>query len=354
MRHVRPVSRFLDPAALPDDAAALLAAAGQAEFQLGAAWFAALAEAALPAGARASFLAAESGGRVTALLPLYRHGRHLAGLSAPYTSIFRPLAAADATAAELRRAGQQFARACRGGGVLRLDALDAEWPGLDPLLAGFRAGGMLALRFHHFTNWHLPVAGQDWAGYLAARPGELRTTLRRKLARVAPGGFELVTGGAALAAGIAAYQAVYAQSWKQPEPFPDFAAAMMHHAAAAGALRLALLRQDGVPMAAQIWTVAGGIATVHKLAHVAAARAGSPGSVLTAWTIRRLLDEEHVAALDFGRGDDAYKAAWTGRRRARIGVLLCPPWHPAGLAALTRHAAGRFAYVMKPARPAVD
>ena len=72
------------------------------------------------------------------------------------------------------------------------------------------------------------------------------------------------------------------------------------------------------------------------------AQALSPGSVLTALMIRHLLDEEHVAALDFGRGDDGYKAAWTGQVRPRIGVLLCPLWHPAGIAALARHAAGRL------------
>jgi hypothetical protein len=47
--------------------------------------------------------------------------------------------------------------------------------------------------------------------------------------------------------------------------------------------------------------------------------------------------------LDFGRGDDAYKAGWTGTRRPRIGVLLCPPWHAAGVFALGRHVLGQAA-----------
>ena len=88
---------------------------------------------------------------------------------------------------------------------------------------------MMALRFAHFANWHAPLAG-DWESYLAGRPGDLRETIRRRLARAARDpaiGFELVTGdtmlgGAALTDGIAAYEAVYARSWKQPEPFPGF------------------------------------------------------------------------------------------------------------------------------------
>ena len=315
-------------------------------FELGPAWFGAVAAAAVPEGARPLFLRAEAEGRPRVVLPLLRHadGR-LSSLTAPYTTQFRPLAAADATPAELFAAGHGFARFCRAAGPLRLDALAAEWPGLDALLAGFRTGGMLPLRFPHFGNWHLDVAGQGWEAYLAARPGALRNTVRRRLsqaAREAALDFGIVRGGAALAEGIAAYESVYARSWKQPEPFPRFAAALMRAAAEAGTLRLGLLRAAGETVAAQIWIVADGVATVHKLAHDEQARAHSPGTVLTALMIRHLLDTEHVAMLDFGRGDDPYKAGWTGRRRGRVGVLLCPPWHPAGAREIARHAAGRL------------
>ena len=88
-------------------------------------------------------------------------------------------------------------------------------------------------------------------------------------------------------------------------------------------------------------TLCNGTATLLKLAHDEVARALSPGTVLTALTIRHLLEHDHATALDFGRGDDPYKAGWTGQRREREGLLLCPPLHPAGLAALIRHALGK-------------
>ena len=320
----------------------------EAEFELGAPWFAAVAAAALPAGAAPLFLCAGTpAGGARVALPLLRFGDgRLAGLTTPYTTRFRPLAAPDATAAELHRAGRGFARFCRAAGTLRLDALDAGWPGLPPLLAGFGRGGMVPLRFAHFGNWHVRVAGMGWEAYLASRPGELRNTVRRRLARVARDpalGFEMVRDAARLDAAIAAYEAVYARSWKEPEPYPAFPAALMRAAAAAGALRLALLHRGATPLAVQIWTVADGIARVHKLAHDEAARDASPGTVLTALTIRHLLDAERVTMLDFGRGDDGYKAGWTGTRAQRIGVELCPPWQAAGALAIARHAAGRLA-----------
>jgi CelD/BcsL family acetyltransferase involved in cellulose biosynthesis len=79
---------------------------------------------------------------------------------------------------------------------------------------------------------------------------------------------------------------------------------------------------------------------VLKLAHDEAARAASPGTVLTALMIRRLLGEDRVRVLDFGRGDDPYKRLWVGSRRRRIGLVLADPLSPQGLAALGRQWAG--------------
>ncbi len=340
------LAAFGSVAALPPEARALLDAAARADFAFGPAWFAALAAHALPPGAQALFLLWREGGRAVALLPLQRlaNGR-LEALTAPYTCRYRPLIAETASPEAVRRAGRGFGRFCRWRGPLRLDALDPDWPGQAALLAGFRAAGLIALRFAHFGNWRMDVAGLGWSGYLASRPGELRETIRRRLAKAGRDpaiAFELVSGPDGLDAAIAAYEAVYAKSWKEPEPYPDFGPALLRAAAAAGVLRLGLLRRDGAPVAAQYWVLAGGAATVLKLAHDEAHKAVSPGTVLSALMIRHLLEQDGATALDFGRGDDPYKAGWTGERRQREGLLLCPLLHPAGLAMLARHALGRL------------
>ena len=149
---------------------------------------------------------------------------------------------------------------------------------------------------------------------------------------------------AALEAGIAAYEAVRAGSWKPAEPFPDFDAALMRAAAAAGLLRLGVLRRraDGVPVAAQYWVLdrGGTRASVLKLSHLESERAASPGTALTALMIQGLLADDGVQELDFGRGDDAYKRLWVGTARRRIGLVVADPMHPAGLAAIARQGLG--------------
>ena len=132
------------------------------------------------------------------------------------------------------------------------------------------------------------------------------------------------------------------RSWKPFEPFPHFDAALMQTTAAAGLLRLGVLRDpQGEPMAAQYWIVSGSLATLVKLAHDEAARAASPGTALTALMIRHLIEVDGIRGLDFGRGDDGYKQLWVAQRAQRIGLVLTDPWHPAGLLELARQAAAR-------------
>jgi len=312
-------------------------------FQSSRAWFEATVEAALPPGACAMFLLCRDAGQPVAMLPLLRGAdRQVHGLSTVYTCLFQPLLAPGLSVQGVRRAGAALGVYCRRWPTLVLDALDPLWHGLSPLLAGFRDGGLLARRFEHFGNWHQPVAGCSWPDYLAARPGALRETIRRKTRACARDGrvrIEVVRSPEGLGPGIAAYEDVYRRSWKTPEPAPGFTAALLSRAATAGVLRLGILWAGTQAVAAQYWTVAGGSATVLKLAHDDAWRPLSPGTVLTGHMIQGLL-AEGVANLDFGRGDDDYKASWASLRRPRIGMLLANPRNPEGLLALARHTAG--------------
>jgi hypothetical protein len=313
-------------------------------FFAGEAWWRTVLAAGMQAGAEARFLLCADA--VLMPLQLLDGGRTLQSLTNPYTGLYQPLLAPGIDEATLRRAGIEFGRFCRAWPTVRLDALADDFFQLAPLLAGARRAGMLASRFAHFGNWHEPIAGRSWEEYLAARPGALRETVRRKLKR-AQAILEIVATPDAVEAGIEAYEDIYARSWKVPEPFPLFHAEMMRRAAAIGVLRLGLLRAERRVVAAQIWIVQGGRAAVLKLAHDEADRALSPGTVLTALMIRDLLGREAVTELDFGRGDDPYKQLWATQRRQRIGVVLANPLRLHGVAALGRqwlgHARRRLA-----------
>lgn len=282
-------------------------------------------------------------------VPLLRTGGALRSLTNPYTQDWRPLAPPGLDEAGWRDAAAAFGRLLRLRPPVMLDTIDPAGAWLAPFLAGLRASGIRAARFDHTGVWRgtLPD-GQGWEGYLASRPSALRHTVERKGRRAArETRFDLIAApGTELEAGIEAFQAVRAGSWKPAEPFPDFDAALMRAAAEAGALRLGVLARvaDDAPLAAQYWILdqGGTRATVPKLFHLETERAASPGTVLTAMMLRHLITEDRVRVLDFGRGDDAYKAHWVSDRVQLIGLMLADPHHPAGLAALVRQTAGRL------------
>ncbi|MDA8052241.1 MAG: GNAT family N-acetyltransferase [Rhodospirillales bacterium] len=304
-------------------------------------WFATLVAHALPEGWTPHLVLCRMDGMPAALLPLARTARRgstLQSLTGFYSLTFRPLLAPGVSPAI---AGSVIGQVCRRAGPVRLDALAPDAPGLDAFVAGLRHVGLAVLRFDHFGNWYEPVAGLSFGDYLAARPGPLRSTIRRKMRRAeAVATFSVITGEPQLTEGIASYEAIYARSWKEPEPFPAFHPALIRAVAENSLLRLGVLRLSGQPAAVQLWIVSGSRAILLKLAHDEAFAALSPGTVLTALMIEWLLGEEDLTELDFGCGDDPYKRLWTTHRRQRIGLLLVNPLRPRGLAEIGRSLLG--------------
>ncbi len=97
-------------------------------------------------------------------------------------------------------------------------------------------------------------------------------------------------------------------------PPVDTFRAMAEAEGAAGALRIGLARIEGRPVAAQLWTVENGTAIIHKLAYVEDAAEHSPGSLLSAALFERIIGDG-VTAIDYGTGNDRYKADWMDRSR---------------------------------------
>lgn len=334
------VERFASVGALPADADDLL----DGSLFSSRAWWRCVEAAALPPGVEPLYLLARVGERTAGLLALARAADGTLGsLTTPYSCAFPILLAPGPAQARILRT---LARAVRSGAVVRLDALDPAAAATSMLPAAAQRAGLLALHFDHFGNWREDVSGLDWPRYLAARPGALRETIRRRLRAAERQGdvtLRVIDGPAGLEHAIADYEAVYARSWKEAEPFPAFNPLLMRSLGPLGQLRLGVLDVAGQPVAVQFWVVAGGVASVLKLAHDEAFRRLSPGTVLTAMMIRHVLERDRPALLDFGRGDDGYKQGWVGHRRQMVGMLLVNPTRPSSWPLLGRHAGGRLA-----------
>ena len=252
---------------------------------------------------------------VAAALMLAGGGTGLAGSS------LSPAPGGEAMLSELAR--ELASKAHR----LTLSGLPDEDGSASRLEAAFRREGWLVTREVCDTNHILPLAGRNYDEYLAGRPGALRTTLRRKAKKV---DVEILTRFDEAA--WAAYEDIYAESWKSEEGSPAFLRAFAEAEGAAGRLRLGTARAaedpQGSAIAAQMWTVEGGTAFIHKLAHREAARRLSPGSVLSAALFRHVIDLDRVDLVDFGTGDDPYKYDWMEQVRPRYRLEMFRPLAP--------------------------
>ena len=197
----------------------------------------------------------------------------------------------------------------------------------------FARAGWFVAREICDTNHFLDVAGRSFATYLATRPGPLRNTLKRKGKKVTCAVFTAFDEPA-----WAAYEAIYAQSWKPREGAPDFLRQFAAQEGAAGRLRLGLARaaDTGAPLAAQLWTVEAGTAFIHKLAYIETAKPLSPGTSLSAALMAHVLDIDRVTQVDFGTGDDPYKADWMESCRPRYRLTMLRKSAPAQWPAIAR------------------
>jgi hypothetical protein len=226
----------------------------------------------------------------------------------------------------------------------RLEIFPLEDP--QPLADAFRRAGWATFVGPATASWRIDTAGQDFEAYWAERPGKLRNTAQRK-AKAA--GLDIEIRRDFDEAAWAAYESVYAASWKPEEGSPAFLRALAEQEGAAGTLRLGIARKDGAPLAAQLWLVEGGAAWIHKLAYREDSKSLSPGTVLSMAMFRHVLDEDRVARIDYGTGDEPYKRDWMGERATlwRLEAFnLRSPWGLAGaaraaLSALVRRARSR-------------
>jgi hypothetical protein len=268
----------------------------------------------------------------SAVLPLAGAGPHLTQLSNWYTFRFRPIVSAGADAPALLAAiARDMPAKARRITLTGLPQDDA-----DLLATAFRTAGWLVRRAQSDVNHVLTLGGRDYAAFLADRPGKLRTTLKRKSGKVTTR--VLTRFDEAV---WAAYEDIYAESWKPEEGSPAFLRAFAIEEGAAGRLRLAIAHDpDGTAVAAQMWTVEGGTAFIHKLAHRESAKPLSPGSVLSAALFRHVIDVDKVAMIDFGTGDDPYKRDWMEEVRPRYRLDLIRPQVLANWPLIARGMAG--------------
>lgn len=200
----------------------------------------------------------------------------------------------------------------------------------------FRQEGWIASSAECDTNHYLRINGRSFDDYWRSRPGQMRSTVRRKTKKH---GITVRIDNQINSENWSDYENIYARSWKPHEGSPAFIRHMAENEAAHGALRLGFAFMEGTPVAAQLWTVDHGIALIHKLAYDKSSEKASPGTVLSAAMFQHIIDVDRAQLIDFGTGDDGYKADWMEQQRPRYAQDFYWPHSPLSWPDLTLRAA---------------
>jgi hypothetical protein len=203
----------------------------------------------------------------------------------------------------------------------------------DRLAEALRRAGWIVRVSPATISWQSEIAGKSFDQWWAERPSRLRSTAARK-GRTA--GLSIDIHRAFDPGAWAAYEAVYRASWKPEEGSFAFLEALAEQEGAAGTLRLGIARKDGEAVAAQLWTIENGTAWIHKLAYREDAKSLSPGTVLGEAMFRAAIDGDRVARIDYGTGDEPYKAEWMDRRETLWRIEAFNPRTLGGLAGAAR------------------
>lgn len=350
--------RYDSFARLGEDSRALLAAEGQRCFFHGLAWFENLAENGLEADARlaiaclttdddeaqAVLVAREPGGQHGSIFRGRRPpGRSYASLTSHQTVSFGIATHEHGNADFIRRSIALMAGQLGPCSVIDLNFFLAD-DMAKAVALGLADAGRATRRYVYARNLYESVDGLSYGEYLKSRPSLVRQTYarkRRKLDRSSSVELRILRSPDEMAPGVELYESVLDRSWKEPEPFPDFSAGLLHTAAREGVLRLGILMVDGLAVAAQVWIVSNGRATILKTHYDSAYQKQSAGAVLMLHMFEHMIDVEHVREVDYGVGAEPHKRHWLAHTRPINGVLGFDKTGPAGLAALARYDAGR-------------
>jgi hypothetical protein len=246
-------------------------------------------------------------GEVTAWLPL-RHDRpgQLSGLTNWYSFAIRPLFTGEGDRSAALR--MLFAKLRKQAARLTLypvpDAAEAD------LATALRAAGWWVKATPAGDRHWLDLTGLSHDDWWESRPGALKNTVKRKVKK---GIVDIQLLTEYNPSSWAAYESIYAASWKPEEGDRALLRTFAESESTRGTFRMGIARIEGIPVAAQYWTVEDGTAFIHKLAHVEDSLKASPGTLLSAALFRHVIEVDGVKRVDFGTGNDGYKRDWMNR-----------------------------------------
>lgn len=261
-------------------------------------------------------------GSLLVLLPLIGNHDRWQAFSHRYSSLFSLLMVEDISTEAVSCLAEGLSQ-CASQSLQLAPVAEADGNMLM-LRQALESVGYECHQYFVFYNWFYRTQHLCFDDYMAARPSQIRNTIarkQRKLEREHQCEFRLFKDDE-VRQGLQDYHAAYSASWKANEQYVELLDALAIRLAEPGWTRLAILTIEGKAAAAQLWFVVEGKASIFRLAYDEQWKRYSPGSLLTAYLMRYVMDVDKVEELDFLTGNEAYKQDWMSERRQRSRLVF--------------------------------
>lgn len=257
-----------------------------------------------------------------AILPLLKHPEgNLSSLSTNFTTLYSLLISNNDQ--------QDSILVCLAHGLSQLsvqpiqfEPIDAKDENIIKFRQQMESHGFQSHPYFRFYNWMHPLNGKSFDEYMAERPARLRNTIRRKKAKLErKHGYDIcLYKDTGINQALVDYDTIYRASWKTNEFFSNFTPSLVKSLSRIGWSRFAILYINEQPVAAQIWFVVHSKANIYRLVFDENWKSYSPGSILTQYLMRYVIDTDNVTEIDFLTGNERYKQDWMTVRRERLGI----------------------------------
>ena len=309
---------------LPSSANALFEVSEQKSLFLSRRWFENITEYALPEGQSLLLACVLEDGYVLAILPMLQCAQgSLSALSGRFTTLYSLLLADSYQ--------QNVVLTCLAKGLanlpvhpIRFEPVDAADQKMMFLRESLESCNFKSEAYLRFYNWSHVVNGESFEQYMETRPSHLCNTIQRKQRKLErEHGYDIQLFKLDdIDQALSDYSIVYKASWKANEFFSEFTPNLVRSLSQLGWLRLVILYVKQQPVAAQIWFVVHRKANIYRLVYDDHWKAYSPGSILTQYMMRYVIDIDKVTEIDFLTGNENYKQDWMTVRKERLGYVF--------------------------------
>jgi len=315
---------------LPASADTLFAQGEQDSLFLSRVWFETLTSQALTKDQSLHLVCVLEDERVLAIAPMMQHTQgNLSSLNNNFTTLFSILVSNDDQLdAILNCLAQGLSQMSVAS--IRFEPIDKDNHVMNKLCQLMESYGFTSHPYFRFYNWSHQLNGQSSNEYMAQRPTSLCNTIKRKQNKLEREHDCIIRmyKDIDIDEALADYQTVYQASWKANEFFSGFTPALVKRLSKLNWLRMAILYADQQAVAAQIWFVVHGKANIYRLVYDENWKHYSPGSILTQYLMRYVIDTDKVSEIDFLTGNERYKQDWMMLRKERIGIRFVKQTKP--------------------------